>query len=101
MAAGTDRPTSGAAHNPRLAARPCPDAARSAPRSSATRFARHAAPNRIESLQGFPSDGDDVGDAAAGESFLPSFLRSKRERDRWESSQCCPIAAVAILMDPC
>jgi hypothetical protein len=25
----------------------------------------------------------------------------QRESNRWESSQCCPIAAVAILMDPC
>ncbi len=25
----------------------------------------------------------------------------ERESDRCESSQCCPIAAVAILMDPC
>ena len=48
---------------------PCPDAARSAPRSSAIRFARHAA---IESLRGFPSDGDDIGDAAADGSFLSS-----------------------------
>jgi hypothetical protein len=68
-----DRPTKGAAHNPRPAARPCPDAARSAPRSSAIRFARHASPNTIESLRGFSSDGDDVGDTAAGGSFLPSF----------------------------
>jgi hypothetical protein len=51
---------------------PCPDAARSAPRSSAIRFARNAAPNKIESLRGFPSDGDDIGDAAAGGSFLSS-----------------------------
>ena len=50
----------------------CPDAARSAPRSSAIRFGRHAAPNEIESLRGFPSKGDDIGDAADGESFLLS-----------------------------
>jgi hypothetical protein len=25
----------------------------------------------------------------------------QRESNRWESSQCCPIAAVAILIDPC
>jgi hypothetical protein len=25
----------------------------------------------------------------------------QRESNRWESSQCCPIATVASLMDPC
>ena len=39
----------------------CPDAARSAPRSSAIRF---------------PSDGDDIGDTAAGGTFLSSSWTS-------------------------
>jgi hypothetical protein len=64
----------------------CPDAARSATRSSAVRFARHAASNRIESLQGFSSDGDDIGDTAAGGSFLPSprTLAERRAAERDE-----------------
>ena len=58
---------------------PCADAARSAPRSSAIRFARHAAPIRIESLRGFPSDGDDIGDAAdGGSSLLSSWTLAER-----------------------
>ena len=57
----------------------CPDAARSALTSSAIRFARHVAPNRIETLRGFPSDGDDIGDAAAGGSILPSFFPAGRD----------------------
>ncbi len=50
----------------------CPNKAQSAPRSSAIRFARHAASNKKESLLRFPSDGDDIGDTAAGGSF-PTF----------------------------
>jgi hypothetical protein len=54
-----DRPTGGAAHDPRP---------RAADADTDDRL------HQIESLRGFPSDGDDIGDAAAGGLFLPSFF---------------------------